>query len=63
MLTTQLYFDEALNDAVFATAPYDERGGRDMTNDSDGIYDPVGLLDVSRDGDGYLGVINLGVGV
>lgn len=61
VLTTQLYFDEALNDAVFATAPYDERSGRDVTNDSDGIYDPVGLLDVSRDGDGYLGVINLGV--
>ncbi|MDW5592835.1 intradiol ring-cleavage dioxygenase [Conexibacter stalactiti] len=61
VLTTQLYFDEALNDEVFATAPYDERGGRDMTNDSDGIFDPVGLLDVSREDDGYLGVINLGV--
>lgn len=63
VLTTQLYFDESLTDEVFATAPYDERGARDTTNDADGIYDASGLLRVSGDDDGWLGVINLGVNV
>ncbi len=61
ILTTQLFFEDALNDAVYATAPYDDHTGRDTTNDADSIFDEVGLLTVRRVGSGYLGVINLGV--
>ena len=46
VLTTQLYFDEALNDEVFATSPYDEHTGRDTTNDNDSIFAETGLLTV-----------------
>lgn len=63
VLTTQLYFDEDLNDQVYATTPYVERTGRDTTNDNDSIYDETGLLTVKRQDDGYLGLINLGIDV
>lgn len=63
VLTTQLFFDESLNDAVFATAPYDDHSGRTLKNDDDGIFDEVGLMSVTRDDDGWVGVINLGVNV
>jgi protocatechuate 3,4-dioxygenase beta subunit len=61
VVTTQLYFDEAVNDAVFATAPYDERGGRDTRNTDDSIYDPSGLVTIRKTSTGYLAAINLGV--
>lgn len=61
VLTTQLYMDEAVNDAVFATAPYREHTGRDTTNDNDDIFDTSGLLTLQRQGSGYLGVVNLGI--
>ncbi len=61
ILTTQLYFDEAVNTAVFETAPYSSRTGRDTFNDGDSIYDASGLLTAKADGDRYLGAINLGV--
>jgi protocatechuate 3,4-dioxygenase beta subunit len=60
-LTSQLYMDEAVNDAVFATSPYDAHTGRRTTNEDDNIFDRTGLLAVRRTTDGYLGVINLGV--
>ena len=61
VMTTQLYFDEAVNDAVFATSPYDQHTGRDIRNEDDSIYDPSGLMTVRRTASGYLGVINIGV--
>lgn len=61
VLTTQLFFDESLNDAVFATAPYREHSGRTLKNEDDGIFDEVGLMSVTRADDGWVGVINLGV--
>jgi protocatechuate 3,4-dioxygenase beta subunit len=61
--TTQLYFDEAVNDAVFATSPYDQRTGRETRNEDDSIYDPSGLVTIRRTASGYLGVINVGVNV
>lgn len=61
VLTTQLFFDEKLNSAVFKTSPYDERGGRTTFNDGDSIYDKTGQLAVTKRADGYLGVINLGI--
>jgi protocatechuate 3,4-dioxygenase beta subunit len=63
VLTTQLYMDESVNDAVFAVAPYGERTGRDTTNANDNIFDDTGLLTVQKQGAGYLGVINLGIDV
>ena len=39
VLTTQLYFDDALSDRVFAARPYSGRGEREQRNDADGIFD------------------------
>ncbi|HEU0042756.1 MAG TPA: intradiol ring-cleavage dioxygenase [Jiangellaceae bacterium] len=61
VLTSQLFFDDDLNDAVFATSPYDEHTGRDTRNDDDSIYDDSGRLTTQENGDGYLAVINLGI--
>lgn len=36
--TSQLFFDDAVTDAVFAEAPYAARPGRDTRNEDDGIY-------------------------
>jgi protocatechuate 3,4-dioxygenase beta subunit len=60
-LTTQLYFDEKLNSAVYARAPYASHTGRSTFNDDDGIYRSDTTLTVSEDGDGYLGVITIGI--
>ena len=60
-LTTQLFFDDAVSDRVFARAPYDSRGERDQRNDSDGIFDPALVLDLSQEDDGYAGTISFDV--
>jgi protocatechuate 3,4-dioxygenase beta subunit len=57
MLTTQLFFDEAVTDAVYAKAPYTQRGAGDRSNASDPIFDDSLLLTLRQDGDGYLGII------
>jgi protocatechuate 3,4-dioxygenase beta subunit len=61
MLTTQLYFDDAVTDVVHAREPYAARGERDQRNDTDGIFDEALLLDLSKDGDGYVGAISFDV--
>ena len=61
VLTSQLYMDEDVNEEAFAASPYDERTGRDTFNDGDSIFDPQGLLTMSKRGDGYRGVLNLGL--
>ena len=61
VLTTQLFFDESLSDQVYAAAPYDANGTRDVTNENDGIFSSQTVMTVKRDGDGYLGLITLGV--
>ena len=61
VLTTQLYFDEALNRAVYASAPYTAHAGRDTFNHDDSIFSDQAILTVSKDGDGYLGLIGMGV--
>lgn len=61
LLTTQLFFDEKVNEAVYATKPYSEDAGRDVFNDTDGIFDESLIVTSRRDGDGYLGVINFDV--
>jgi protocatechuate 3,4-dioxygenase beta subunit len=35
--TSQLYFPEDVTSAVYATAPYSSRGGKDTTNATDGV--------------------------
>ncbi|MGQ0630032.1 MAG: dioxygenase family protein [Sporichthyaceae bacterium] len=61
LLTTQLYFDDAISDAVLRAAPYGGRSGRRTSNEDDAFFDRTGLLDLHRRGQGYLGVLNLGV--
>ncbi len=55
-LTTQLYFDEAVTDVVYAREPYAQHTGDYTRNDADGIFAQELLLDLSEDGDGYLGL-------
>jgi protocatechuate 3,4-dioxygenase beta subunit len=62
--TTQLFFDEDVSDAVFATSPYNSRSGQRTTSSQDGIYRDGGAqstLRLARDGDGYVGTLTLGI--
>ena len=59
--TGQLYFDDELTDEVFAAEPYAARGERDVRNDADGIYVAESTLSLEHDGDGYSGVLRMGV--
>ena len=61
VLTTQLFFDDAVSDRVFAGAPYNSRGEREVRNDGDGIFDEALVLDLSREDDGYVGTISFDV--
>ena len=61
VLTTQLYFDDAISDRVYESAAYATRGDRSQLNGSDGIYDESLLLTLERSGDGYLGLMTLDV--
>ncbi len=61
LLTTQLYFEEGVTDAVYAEEPYASNGARTTFNDSDGIFDAATVLTVTGDGEGYLGLITIGV--
>jgi len=61
VLTTQLYFDEQTTASVYEQDPYASDQGRDAANDSDGLFDPALVLSLSRDKDGYLGVISFDV--
>ena len=60
-LTTQLYFDDAISTSVYeGGSPYKPEAGR-QTNDTDGIFDQSLILDLSQEGDGYLGTISFDV--
>ncbi|TKK77302.1 intradiol ring-cleavage dioxygenase [Herbidospora galbida] len=56
-LTTQVMFDEALNDAVLAAEPYAGRGGRDTRNENDSIFQAAMVMKTVRAGDGHRGAI------
>ena len=58
VLTTQLFFDEAVNEQVLGSPPY---GRRDTTNDSDGIFDDQLVMTTRRDGDGWLSALTFDV--
>lgn len=51
--TSQLYFDEAVTDAVLASGPYAARGRRDTTNARDDLFDRRMLVTPSRNALGY----------
>ena len=63
--TGQLYFPDALTDAVFRKAPYSSRSGRDTRNANDAVFRNGGrrsLLTVRRNGTaGYAATITMGV--
>jgi protocatechuate 3,4-dioxygenase beta subunit len=61
VLTTQLYFDEAVTDEVYAAAPYSSHPGRDTLNTDDGIYRSETTLTVNKQDTGYLGLITIAV--
>lgn len=62
VLTTQLYFDDTINDEIFSTVdPYTDHTGRDTRNDSDGIFDESGMMTVSQQPDRILAAVNLGI--
>jgi protocatechuate 3,4-dioxygenase beta subunit len=64
--TSQLFFDEAVTDAVYAQPPYNTRGAQDTTNASDGIYQGGGeqmVLPLVEEGDGYAASFSIGLQV
>jgi protocatechuate 3,4-dioxygenase beta subunit len=61
--TSQLYFDEAVTDQVHAQAPYSQKGRRETTNDSDGIFRRGGnqlMLQLTKEAQGYVGTYKVG---
>ncbi|MEM9467208.1 MAG: protocatechuate dioxygenase [Actinomycetota bacterium] len=71
VLTSQLYFDEAYTEAVYASSPYAEFGSPDTSWASDGIAVDPGLDGsgivlteaTTHNGAGSLGLVNLGLPV
>ena len=62
--TGQLYFDDAISNAVYRDSLYAARGEQTTTNSSDGIYSNGGdqsKLALTEYGDGYVGRLSLGV--
>lgn len=66
LLITQLYFPEAVTDAVYAAEPYSARGPRDTTNATDaasGRQAAALLLSIDATGSALRGEFELGVNV
>jgi len=61
VFTSQLFFDDALSDQVFAQAPYAGKGQRDTLNSRDSIYKDLLLLTVAKAGQGYAATFDLGI--
>jgi protocatechuate 3,4-dioxygenase beta subunit len=62
--TGQLYFPDALTDAVYRRKPYSSRPGRDVRNATDNVYRNGGrrsMLRLRKSGAGYVGAITMGV--
>jgi protocatechuate 3,4-dioxygenase beta subunit len=66
-LTSQLFFNDAVLDAVFSQAPYNTRGSRDTRNAGDMVYTSGGnsgaqlMLDAVRGAAGYSGAFGIGL--
>ncbi len=61
VLTSQLYFDDDISNAVYERPEYAARGERDQRNESDGIFDRSLVMTTKRDGDGHLAVMTFDV--
>ena len=62
--TGQLYFSDAVTDAVYRRIPYNQRPNRDPKNAGDSIYRNGGkrsTLKLARSGSSYVGSITMGV--
>jgi protocatechuate 3,4-dioxygenase beta subunit len=62
--TGQLFFPDALTDAVYRRAPYNRRPGRTTRNATDSIFRNGGarsMLRLAKSGKGYVGTIAMGV--
>lgn len=62
--TSQLFFDDAFTDQVFAQPPYNSKGQRTLRNAGDGIYRNGGsqlTLAVAKSGDGYAATFPIGL--
>jgi protocatechuate 3,4-dioxygenase beta subunit len=62
--TSQLYFDDAISDAVFAQAPYASRGRSATRNQDDGIFRRGGdqlMLNLTPIDQGYVATFEIGV--
>jgi protocatechuate 3,4-dioxygenase beta subunit len=62
--TGQLYFADAVTDAVYRRSPYDRRPNRSTRNAADSIYRNGGkrsTVRLARSGSGYTGSITMGV--
>ena len=62
--TSQMYFDDAVTEAVVSRAPYTIRGRRFIRNDQDGLFRRSGkqlLIALKPDGDGYSGTFDVGL--
>ena len=53
--TTQLFFEEAINNGVLARRPYDQRPHRDTTNEEDNIFVPELIASTHGEPDSALG--------
>lgn len=61
LVATQLYFDDAVSDAVFASGAYAPRGRAKVTTARDPLFDRRTLVRLVRAGGGYTGSFSLGV--
>jgi protocatechuate 3,4-dioxygenase beta subunit len=59
--TSQIYFDEAVNDQVMALPPYNARGQRSTLNARDGLYDDMLLVPVTQTSEGFAAVFDIGL--
>jgi len=62
--TSQLFFDDALNAQVFASAPYSQKGSGWMKNAQDGIYTGGGdklLLKPTQSGSTFAATFDIGL--
>ena len=64
--TSQIYFDDTVNDRIFSQAPYSSKGQRTQRNEDDGIFRSGGsqlILPVTGVGNGYAGTFDIALDI
>ena len=59
--TSQLFFEDALSDKVFAQSPYASKGQRNTLNANDGIFDSQLVLNAVPANGGYAATFSIGL--